>query len=332
MGRPARTRGARRTPVRAALARVPVLALGPAVGLVLGGAGPAHAAPEDLRLVGPRLSADRLLTVNATVPAALSGQELPAEAFAASQAGAPVPVTATRVLGGPVPPEVVLLLDTTVRPDELAAEQAAAADLLRALPAQTPVTVLPGGDRTTAISALASVAALPVTGADLLSDLPPPPSVRRFVVVLSGCAAVGAEGRSIPGDDTQVSVLTLGPGCEAAGSRLAGRQPGVVRSGLDAAGLLAATDDVARELLGQYALRSEGPVGEGAVEVSVRSGTTSATASVDLTAQQLAAASSAGTDVPADDLPAWVAVLATTLAVLAGGGLAAELLSRRRAA
>ena len=147
-------RGARPSTGRPLVAVLRATVLAATILLATVVAGPAYAAtgPQELRLSAPLLSPDRVLTVLATVPATLSGAALPEGSFTASQDGRPVPVTATRVADGPV--ELVLVLD--VSGATLGAEQAAAVDLLRAVPSQTPTTVLPGGDRTTARSAAAA--------------------------------------------------------------------------------------------------------------------------------------------------------------------------------
>ncbi len=241
---------------------------------VTGLAGPATA-DDQLQLSGVQVSRDdRVLTAVVTVPLLLSTRGLPADAFSARQDGRPLPLTATRVVDAPS--ELVVVLDTSVPPPQLSAEQSAAADLLRTLPADLPTTVLPGGDRTTARSAIGDVASVAPGRAALLDGLPDTPSVRRLVVVLAGCPAVNAERRTLGGGQTQVSVLATAAGCGAAANRLAGPEPGVVRLGLDTAGMLAATDQVSRVLLGQYALRTEPGVGSGPVELTVRDGATSA--------------------------------------------------------
>ena len=252
-----------------------------ATGLLLSGgltvpglAGPA-AADDQLQLSGVQLSPDdRVLTAVVTVPLLLSTRQLPAAAFTASQDGRPLPLSAMRVVESPS--ELVVVLDTSVPVPQLAAEQSAAADLLRALPPDLPTTVLPGGDRTTARSAIGDVASLAPRRAALLDGLPDTPSVRRLVVVLAACPAVDAERRTVGGGQTQVSVLATEAGCGAAAGRLAGPEPGVVRLGLDTPGLFAAADQVSRLLLGQYALRTEPGVGPGPVQLTVHDGATSA--------------------------------------------------------
>ncbi|HEU0102606.1 MAG TPA: hypothetical protein VFR07_09830 [Mycobacteriales bacterium] len=319
-------RGARPSTGRPLVAVLRATVLAATILLATVVAGPAYAAtgPQELRLSAPLLSPDRVLTVLATVPATLSGAALPEGSFTASQDGRPVPVTATRVADGPV--ELVLVLD--VSGATLGAEQAAAVDLLRAVPSQTPTTVLPGGDRTTARSALERVSGLTAApGGRLLDGLPEEPLVRRNVVVLAGCAAVNAEQRSVPGVRTQVSVLSLGPGCEVSAPRLAGLTPGVVRSGLSAGGLVGAADEVAQNLLGQYEVRTGGPVDASPVEVAVRAGTGVLVAAIAVPSAVAAPGPVGGAG---DDPSAGLLVAASALAALAAVALALELSARRR--
>lgn len=300
--------------------------LGPGAALC---AAPAGAAAGELQLAAPQLTTDRALTVYATIPGALTGMPLPDGAFTATQDGRPVSLTASPVLDNPV--ELVLVLDATADDATRAAEQSAAADLLRALPPQLPTTILPGGDPTKARSALEALGRLPARDGGLLDGLPPAPSVRRIVVVLTGCPALKAAQGDLAGGDTQVSVLATGADCAAAAEQLAGQQPGVVRVGLNATGLLSGVDEVSRSLLGQYVLRSEPGLGEALVEVTLRAGTTTASATVALPAPSAPTVPGRSTDGAHKAGSNGPLAVASVLAALAAFGLAVELRQRQRA-
>ena len=321
-------------------ARGRLLAVAACLGLLVAPAGVAGAA-EDLRLTDPELLGGNIVRVQAIVPAQLSRGDLPSAAFTVRQGDQDLQASALRVFDGDGPAEVVLVLDTTDDATTMGAEQSAAADLLRALPPETPVTVLPGGVRTTARDALPPLADLSPTPRALLDGLPDETGVRRAVVVLAGCPAVDAESRSVGGEDTSVAVLALGAGCEAGADRLAGGQPGLTRAGLDPVSVLAGVDEVASDLLGQYVLTAQVPSAELPVEVSVNGSGVSATASLTLPGQ--VAPLPGETPVPEaapapdqalvgsdDGLPTVPVALASGLAGLALLALGLELRARRR--
>jgi hypothetical protein len=251
-----------------------------ALGVLLLGLAPlASAADGDLVVTQPSPTADGGLSVTVTLPRALSTRALAPGALTAQQSGQPVAVAAERVVDGPF--EVVLVLDVTGGALALAEEKSAAADLLRSLPPATPTTVLPGGGTGTAAEALVLLEqATPGTSA-LLDGLSTATSSQRAVVVLTGCPALSEESRpAAEGTGTTVSVLVREVDCRAAAARLAGGDPGVVRTGLDAPGLLAAVDDVSRSLLGRYAVTLEGPLTPAPVELVLAAQPEPASASV----------------------------------------------------
>ena len=231
-----------------------------ALGVLLLGLAPlASAADGDLVVSQPSPLPGGGLSITVTVPRALSTRALEPGSLTAEQSGQPVAVATERVVDGPF--EVVLALDVTGGALALAEEQAAAADLLRALPPTTRTTVLPGGSTGTAAEALSLVEQTVPGTAGLLDGLSTTTSSRRAVVVLTGCPALSEEDRpAADGTGTTVSVLVREVDCRAAAARVAGGDPGVVRTGLDAPGLLAAADDVTRSLLGRYAVTLGGPL------------------------------------------------------------------------
>lgn len=282
------------------------------------------AGPEDLQLSAVGVSAQHELSLVATVPAVLSSTDLSTAAFTATQGGRPVAVTATRVVDGPF--ELVLALDTSADAGTLRAQESAAADLLRALPAQTPTVVLPGAVRTTAVGALPVLARLGPGSGRLLDGLPATTAVRRLVVVLADCPALDGETRSAGGPGTEVSVLAMGTGCGAGAARVAGPDPGIVSTGLDVSGLLGGVDQVARAVLGQYVVRSTSAIASGDVQVTLHAGTAVASATAVL-AQPTATAVRGSRG----DRAVWPVAAAAVLVAVVAAALGLELLARRRA-
>lgn len=206
----------------------------------------------------------------ARVPDALTGRVLPDTAFAAEQDGREVPVTGVRLAEDYA--HLVLAVDTAVEPDVLAAHQAAAADLLRALPAELPSFVLPSGAATTARRAVLDVGALRPGDGDLWEGLPEHPSGRRWLVALTDCAGVQRLPEPSAPADAQLSLLVTGSGCEERARALAAATGGTVRTGLeDPAQAVAAADAVAADLLGQYRLEIAADGASGPVAITVTS-------------------------------------------------------------
>lgn len=294
-------------------------------------AGPAGAAPQELTLTAPELT-DRVLTVHATVPGAIADRPAPEGAFTGVQDGRPVALSADRVLDGDV--ELLLVLDGSDVAGRRDAVQAAAADLLRAVPPTLPTRLLPGGTTTVpAREAVTRLAELPATDG-LLAVPPGPASGRRLSVVVAACPAVAAVAAPSPfAGDLSVSVLALGDGCQAAAADLGAGRPGIVRTGLDPLGLLTGVDDVGRDLAGQYVLVSEPLVEPGPLEVTVRIGTAVAAASVQVPGTPSGSGSSGARDPRAggsdDEASFGVLLLASLLAAAAAVGVGLELVRRR---
>lgn len=236
-------------------------------------AAPAGAAPrtaEQLPLEAPEVTATGEVRVVARVPDTLTGRALPATAFTAEQAGRDVPVTAVRLAEDDT--HLVLVVDTAVEPDVLAAQQAAAADLLRALPPELPSLVRPGGAATTASRAVLDVGALRPGDADLGRGLPEHPSGRQWLVVLTDCAGVERLPESSGTAEAQLWLLVTGSGCQERARELAVATGGTARTGLAGpAQAVAAADAVAADLLGQYRLEVAAQSASGPVEVTVAS-------------------------------------------------------------
>ncbi len=262
-----------------------------------------------------------MLTVTVTVPRLLTSKALPPTAFTAVQDGHTVPLTATRVVD--FPSELVVVLDASVALADFDAEQSAVADLLRSVPSQLPTTVLPGGEPTTARSALEKLGDLRPQPGGLLDGLPDAPTVRRLVVVVASCRTLDSETRTFGGSDTQVSVLGTDAGCGVAANRLGGPEPGVVRVGLDGVGLLGAADDVSRALLGQYVVRTAPGVGTSPLAVTVRADSIVATGTVPVPAPPTVA-----TPVAVGGQRRGPLLVAGALAVLAALALALEVARR----
>lgn len=236
-------------------------------------AAPVAAAPrgaEQLRLEAPEVTATGEVRVLAHVPEAFSGRALPDSAFAAEQDGREVPVTGVRLAEDDA--HLVLAVDTGVEPDVLAVHQSAAADLLRALPAELPSFVLPSGAATTARRAVLDVGALRPGDGDLWKDLPEHPSGRRWLVVLTDCPGVQRLPEPSAPADGQLSLLVTGSGCEERARGLASATGGTAHTGLDdPARAVAAADAVAADLLGQYRLEVAADEEAGPVTLTVAS-------------------------------------------------------------
>lgn len=210
----------------------------------------------------------------ATVPPGLVGRPLPSAAFSVQQAGRTLPVTADRVVDGAA--ELVLVIDTNGSAEDVATRQLAATDLLRALPPELRMVVLPGGQVGTVASSYAAVAGLQRGPGDPFAGLPEQPAGRRLVVLLTGCAALDRVPVGLQLPDGQISVLADDGFCDRPAERLAAPGAGLARTGLTTSGLFAAVDEVSRNLLGQYRLRVAGLDAAAPLEVTVVAGDTSA--------------------------------------------------------
>ena len=271
----------RRRAARLAVPLALLLAAGvPAVGLS-GAAGAQDRAAEELRFGPADLTVPSGVRVLARVPAALTGRPLPASAFAARQAGRPVAVTADQLADGDA--QLVLAVDTSTSPEALAAQQSAAADLLRTLPPDLPTVVLPGGTPTTARAAVRQVGALAPGTAGLLDGLPAPVPGRRWLVAYADCPALDRLPAAPDARDLRVHLLVSGSGCADRARALVAPTGGTARTGLGEPGqLVAATDATSAELLGEYRLQIAADRGAGPIAVSVTSSGLVAQASVPL--------------------------------------------------
>ncbi len=244
-------------------------------------AGAQDRAAEELRFGPADLTVPSGVRVLARVPAALTGRPLPGSAFAARQAGRPVAVTAERLADGDA--QLVVAVDTSTSPEALAAQQSAAADLLRALPPDLPAVVLPGGSPTTARAAVEQVGALVPGTAGLLDGLPPPIPGRRWLVAYADCPALDRLPAAPDARDLRVHLLVSGSGCADRARALVAPTGGTARTGLTEPGrLVAAADATAAELLGEYRLQIAADRDAGPIAVSVTSSGLVAQASVPL--------------------------------------------------
>lgn len=133
------------------------------------------------RILGVDASRLPQITLDVVVPPLLAGQVLTTDAFSVVQDGRPLAVTAAT----PLPPNnlrLLLVLDTGVEADTLAAEQGAARDFLLELPRDTEVGVVaadpepdvvsaPGTDRAETIRALVELRPTPRRDGDAASTL-----------------------------------------------------------------------------------------------------------------------------------------------------------------
>ena len=298
----------------------------PALLLALAPAGPALSAgaaaaasdrrAQPLRLDAPEVPARGAVRVLAHVPAAMSRRALPDSVFSARQDGRPIDVAGRRVADEA---HLVLAVDTTVDRQVLAAEQAAAADLLRALPPDLPTVVLPGGVPTTARQAVSQVGALRPGSADLLAGRPETASGPGWLVAFSDCPALERLPAPLGSPDLPVSLLVTGSACDERARTLVAPTGGTVRTGLaDPSRLIAASDQVAAELLGQYRLRLAADSAGGPVQVVVASSGLVAQASLPLGSAPASASPAATAGVPTPDPRSRVVLIGLALLTAVG--------------
>ena len=316
---------------RRAAGVVAVLAAG---ALVLVG-GPVGAAAE-------RVDTVRLTPVDADgggvallarVPDALAGQPLDASAFAVRQGDRPLAVTAQRAVDAPS--QLVLGLDTSQGAEALRAEQAAAADLLRALPPDLPTVLLPGGTGGTARTGFVRVGALQPDAGSLLDGLGEAPEGRRTVVLLTSCEELAAAAATEPAEQlaaaAQVHVLALDTGCEAVAEGLARPGAGIARTGLSGGSLIAGIDAVGRELTATYLLRVAADPAGAPLQVRVTGSGGSGEGVLALPGSGSGSGPTAAGPVGADELPTVpVALAAGLLAVVAVGVVVVRVRTGRR--
>ncbi len=207
------------------------------------------------------------------VPPLLAMQHVPASAFQVTQAGRTLPVTVRRVVDAGL--DVYVLLDTAVAGTTLAAEQSAAADLLRNLPPAVRTATatarsaaggfsIPSAQPGNAAALRALAAVRPQRTAFLGETLNtiagmPIGDRRRVIVVLSDCRGPGVRdlGPLVPAlgsGDRQLDVVAPGPGCPPQLSSLASGAGGLAMVGGPVTGLRRALATVLFDLLGQYRL------------------------------------------------------------------------------
>ena len=291
------------------------------------GAAPAAGQAEALRL-SPLVVRDAEATTVATVPVPLVGTVLPSAAFSARQGARTLPVLAGRVVDGPG--ELVLAVDTGGEPAQVTFRKSAATDMLRRLPPDLRVVLLPGAVAGTVASTFPVLAALRPDDVDLFAPLPPPTTGRRVVAVLGRCAVLDRVPPALA-SASRVSVLADDDRCDDAAERLAAPTGGVARTDVGGPALFAGIDAVNRDLLGQYVVRVTDLDPALPLEVSVTSGTTTATGT---TAAPAAGAAPAGRPPAAaaveEDLPMLPVAAAAGLAGLAALGVLGLLLADRR--
>lgn len=252
--------------------------LGAGVALVLGSAiaGPAAAQEEDYpRILKVDASRPPQVSLEAVVPPMLAGQTLPASAFYVTENGRRLPVTsATRL--APKELRVLLVLDTAVPGDVLAAEQGAARDFVFRLPALTRIGVVaadpepavvapPDADRSLTTRALVNLRSQPATATNdvvssmalALEQLPAGPGLNVVIPVDSRPvtqAMPAAVSQRVAATQATVYPITLQEPPLGYLGGLAASSGGRVLPVEEPEGLLSAYDVVANELLGRYRL------------------------------------------------------------------------------
>lgn len=253
------------------------LAFGPA--LVVAGcvaAGPAAAQEEDYpRVLSVDTSRAPQVWLETIVPPMLAGQTLPASAFSVAENGERLPVTsATRL--APNDLRVVLVLDTAVPRDVLAAEQGAARDFVFQLPPLTRIGVVAADpepdvvapldtDRGSTTRALVALRSQPATSTNdvvstialALKQLPSGPGLNVVVAVDSRPvtqAVPAAVSRAVAAVHATIyPIMWREPPLGYLGG-LSAASGGRVLPVDEPEGLLSAYDVVANELLGRYRL------------------------------------------------------------------------------
>lgn len=268
--RPARRPSPPRTGGRYAVAvgaALPILALG-----TLALSGPTSAAPPAYpRILRVDTSHPPQVWVDAVVPPLLAGMPLPARAFTVIQDGRSVPITSAS-RRSPDSLRVMLVLDTAVPPELLAAEQGAARDFLLQLPAaaevgavaatpQPTVVSAPGTDRSATVRAVLDLTPQPPSGGvlpGLQLALGQVGHDRGFDAVVAVDAAPTAA--AVPAATSQVAtragVLVYSIALKAPPpgylGRLVDSTGGLVVTETDSARLLSAYDEVLSDLTGRY--------------------------------------------------------------------------------
>lgn len=252
------------------------VAAGLLFGLPFTGPGPlaASSAATEVypRILEVRSDGDAQVFLDVVVPPLLSGETLPASAFVVTQNGRRSQVTSAARLV-PARQQVVLVLDPTVPPAVLAAEQGAARELVFALPALTQVGVVAGGpapeelappgtDREATVRALLALRPEPVDGAVDVS-----PSLGVAVTQLGssgGGVVIAVDSRptavTVPYDLSQTVLATrtalysilLRPGPAGYLGGLPSLTGGRVLQLTGPEQLVGAFDTVRAELLGRY--------------------------------------------------------------------------------
>lgn len=240
----------------------------------------AGATPQ-LRLVGTATSASQASAV-VVVPPELANLPVPASAFSLRQGDRQLPVSVQRLSAAGL--DVYVVLDTAAANTALLAQQSAAADLLRQLPASARTAVV--------TSEQAVPAPEPGNGAALraLAAVKPGSAVvdralnrvaearvdgrRQLIVLLTSCPAasntdLGALQTALGSGTSQLNIIDAGRSCRSRLLSLAQARGGLTLVGIAANQLAEAVDTIVYDALGQYRLSVPTPTSAAPVVVRV---------------------------------------------------------------
>lgn len=222
--------------------------------------------PLPLRVVGTSASAS-LASVVVAVPPELANQALPAAAFDMRQGGRSLPVTVRRVADAGL--DVYVVLDTTAANPAVLAQQSAAADLLRQLPATVRTAVatsdtvpVPESGSDAALRKLAEVKPRSRMAVDKTLNRIAKAKVdhrRQLIVLLATCPKDSATDLSplraaLDSGTSQLDTIGFRTACRSRLPSLARDSGGLALPAVAPNQLAEAVDTVAYDTLSQYQL------------------------------------------------------------------------------
>ncbi len=304
----------------------------------------AASAPSQLRVVAAYDTASQTDVVVA-VPRELARLALPRSAFAVRQDGQPLLASVQRV--SDVGLSVYIVLDVTPANTALRAEQSAAADLLRQLPATVRTAVATSQNDVQAaqpgnVAALRTLSAVKPNSSTVVETTlnrivtSSRNDERRLIVLMTSCPAdsqidISPLKAALGRGTSQLNIVTFGGVCSSRLIALARVRGGMIGMPAAPSQLAAAVDDIAYDTLGQYRISLPTSSRARQITVMVRFAGIGATSEVRLpTSGQGAPVLTPNTSTPASaapgtprhhSLPSWFPVAA--MCVLAGLILAA---------
>lgn len=239
-------------------------------------------APEVLRVVGTNASASQA-SVTVVVPRELANLALPPSAFGMRQDGRLLSLRVQRVSATGL--DVYVVLDTTAANTALVAQQSAAADLLRQLPATVRTAVATSED-TVPVPEAGNVAALrAVSAVKPRSDMVVDKTLNRIagarfdgrrhlIVLMTSCPKDSNTDLSplkaaLAGGTSQLDVVASGATCTSLLLSLAHDRGGLTGIAVTPNQLAEAVDNITYDTIGQYRLSVPAPAKATPVVVTV---------------------------------------------------------------